>query len=267
MNKTHKSLDVTSSDVDEWVRFANELADSARTIARRYFRTRTLVESKPDATPVTVADREIEAVLRAALAQRYPDHGIIGEEYGAHGTEQSKVWVLDPIDGTQAFITGVPLFGSLISLVVFDTPVLGIIEIPALKERWVGTRDGVVKNGQSVQTSGLAQLSEAALFATSPNMFTSEERPKFDALACAVKRVRYGTDCYAYGLVAEGLADLVVEADMAAHDYMALIPVVEGAGGTITDWEGRPLGLKSSGQVLAAASQQLHGAALQSLRG
>ena len=271
MKETPLEQAAASREIDSWVQFANQLADSARAIARGYFRSDIAVESKEDATPVTVADREIESHLRNAIETRYPEHGIIGEEHGirqpsVNRTDGDKVWVIDPIDGTQAFITGVPLFGTLISLLASNAPVLGIIEMPALEERWVGVSDTTVKDGRAVHTSALTELAGAALFATSPHMFTGRQRGKFDALGSNVKCVRYGTDCYAYGLLADGFVDLVVEADMAPHDYMALIPVVQGAGGVFSDWNGLPVGLHSDGRVIAAATPQLHAAVVAQLQ-
>ena len=257
------SVAPTVAELDD---FANLLADSARRIAKEHFRTAVTIENKADTTPVTVADRDIELCLRAAITERFAHHGVIGEEFGSTGADREQLWVLDPIDGTQALITGVPLFGTLIALVDKQVPIVGVIEMPALDERWVATAGTTRKNGHIVRVSDETELANATLLATSPHMFSALERPRFDALTSVVKRVRYGTDCYGYGLLAEGLVDLVVEADMAPHDFMALVPVVLGAGGVITDWRGEPLGLHSDGTIIAAATEELHRAASTVLR-
>ncbi|MFG1359073.1 histidinol-phosphatase [Xanthobacter pseudotagetidis] len=246
--------------------FAGELADLARPIVRSYFRTPVGVEWKADASPVTAADRAVERALREAIAARFPDHGVLGEEEAAVGIDRPVVWVVDPIDGTKSFMTGLPLFGTLIAAVVDGRPEVGVIDAPALGDRWVGIAGaGARFNGVPCRTSAAARLGEARLYATSPDMFTAEESAAFAALADKVALRRFGGDCYAYGLLASGHVDLVVEADLKPYDFMALVPVVEGAGGVITDWRGAPLTIGSGGQVVAAANAALHAAALQEL--
>ncbi len=236
---------------------AEQLADAAGAIARRYFRQPIAVDTKPDQTPVTVADREAEAAMRAAIERQFPGDGILGEEHGAVRTGAARVWVLDPIDGTKSFIAGIPLFGILIALVEHGVPVLGIIDQPISRERWLGVAGQPTrKNGAPIRTRACAELAAASFYATSPDMFGAD-RPAFERLKGAVKTAHFGADCYAYGQLASGFIDLVVEADLKPYDYCALVPVIEGAGGAITDWRGDKLGLASDGRVVAAGDPAL----------
>lgn len=203
--------------------------------------------------------------MRKLIEERYPTHGIYGEEFGQVRTDAEYVWVLDPIDGTKSFITGKPLFGTLIACLHNGVPVIGIIDQCVLNERWVGVvGSGTTLNGKPVTTSGCSELKESMMYATTPHMFgEGEEADKFSAMCSAVLRPLYGADCYAYALVASGFgADIVVEADLGLYDYCALVPVVEGAGGVMTDWYGRKLTLdnheRSRGRVVACANAGLH---------
>jgi len=256
--------------------FAEELADAARAQILPYWRKPIEVESKVEEnrpvaeSPVTIADRNAEAAMRALIEQRYPAHGIYGEELGSVRVDAEFCWVLDPIDGTKSFITGKPLFGTLIGLCHHGTPVLGVIDQCVLKERWIGiVGGGTTLNGEPVSACGVASLGEAMLYATTPHMFAEGfEANAFGAVRDAVKRPLYGCDCYAYGLVASGFgADLVIEADLGLYDYTALVPVLLGAGGVMTDWRGEPLSIPnheaSKGRVVAAANATLHAAALR----
>jgi inositol-phosphate phosphatase/L-galactose 1-phosphate phosphatase/histidinol-phosphatase len=247
----------------EFEALAHRLADCAGETQRRYFRTPVSVETKPDASPVTIADREAEAAMRELIAAAYPDHGILGEEYGRDRAEAEFVWVLDPIDGTKSFITGRPLFGTLIALLHEGRPVVGMIDQSILRERWVGTKGGTSAwNGRPIRVRECPRLEDAVLFATSPAMFRAgPEDEAFDRVQRRVRLPMYGGDCYAYGLLAMGFADLVVEAGLQPYDFMALVPVIEGAGGRLTDWQGQALALGSSGQVVAAGDARVHAAA------
>lgn len=250
------------------ISFANELADAAGPIVRRYFRQGVAVDDKPDTSPVTIADREAESALRALIETRFPDHGILGEEHGSVRTDAERVWVLDPIDGTKSFISGVPLFGTLIALVERGAPVLGVIDQPISRERWIGARGHKsTLNGRPISTRACASLGAATLFATSPDMFKGADAEGFQRLKSAVKLARFGGDCYAYGLLAAGFVDLVVEAGLKPYDYAALVPVITGAGGGMTDWEGKPLTLASEGRVLACGDPGLAAAARGFLAG
>lgn len=243
--------------------FAIELADAARAVTLRHFRQRLDIEHKTDTSPVTIADRDTEQLLRQRILQRFPDHGLYGEEYGQHGLAQRYRWVIDPIDGTKSFICGVPTFGTLIALLDGAEPIVGVIDMPALDERWVGaTSRPTLFNGEPCRTRDCRELADAVLFATAPEMFQGEDAERFERLVRRVRLRRFGGDCHAYGLLAAGFIDLVVEADLKPYDYMALIPVIQGAGGVISDWQGRPLGLESDGRVVAAATPALQRQAL-----
>ncbi|MDX6748829.1 histidinol-phosphatase [Geminicoccaceae bacterium 1502E] len=252
---------------DELVALAHRLAEAAGAVQRRYFRTPVAVDSKSDDSPVTIADREAEAAMRELIARHFPDHGVLGEEHGSDRLDAEFVWVLDPIDGTKAFITGRPQFGTLIALCHGGRPVLGVIDQTITGERWVG-RAGApsTMNGAAIATRPCSDPARAVLCATSPYMFAEgDERAAFERLARQVRMPLFGGDCYAYGLLAMGFVDLVVEAGLGVYDYMALVPVIEGAGGRITDWEGRPPGFGSDGRVVAAGDGRTHEAVLRLL--
>ena len=246
----------------EYLALANRLADASGAVIRRYFRTPIPVDQKPDHSPVTVADREAEAAIRGLIEAAFPEHGIIGEEMPTRNEGAGLTWVLDPIDGTGSFITGKPIFGTLIALLSEGRPVLGIIDQPITGERWVGAAGEPTRlNGEEVRVRACADLKHAALDSTSPHMFEGSDAAAFEALRANAGPVRYGSDCYAYAMLATGYVDLVVEAGNQLHDFAALVPVVEGAGGVITDWQGRPLGPVSDGRVLAAGDARVHEAA------
>ena len=250
----------------ELAAFANTLADTARRHTLRYFRQRLEVEHKSDESPVTIADRDTERTLRSLIAERYPSHGVYGEEFANELSDQRLVWVIDPIDGTKSFISGVPTFGTLIALLSDAQPLLGIIDMPALNERWQGySGEATTFNDQLCQTRATERLGAATLFATAPEIFQGDDRARFEALTRQVRLRRFGGDCYAYGLLAAGFIDLVVEATLKPFDFCALINVVQGAGGVISDWQGRELDLQSDGRVIAAANSELHRQALQIL--
>lgn len=250
------------------IEIAHSLADAASAIIRGYFRTLVEVDDKADASPVTIADREAEAAMRRLINAAVPDHGIYGEEYGPENTDAEWVWVLDPVDGTKAFITGKPSFGTLIALLHHGRPVLGIIDQPILAERWLGVAgQPATMNGKPVRVRHCPDLAHAALYSTGPEIFKGAELAAFDRLRGAVKLTRFGADCYAYGLVALGFVDLVVESTLQPYDYLAMGPIIEGAGGRVTDWEGQPLGLNSDGRVVAAGDARLHQATLAILKG
>ncbi|HLY46739.1 MAG TPA: histidinol-phosphatase [Stellaceae bacterium] len=251
-------------DLDRFLGLASELADVAGEAIRPYFRRPLLiVDDKPDLSPVTAADRAAESAMRQLIAARFPDHGIIGEEFGPERAGAEFVWVLDPIDGTKSFISGVPLFGTLIALTHHGHPLLGIIDQPISRERWIGAqRRPTTFNGAAIRCRACPALATATVFATSPDMFRGGDADSFARVAAAAKLVRYGADCYAYGLVALGLIDLVIEASLKPYDFSAMSPIVEGAGGVATDWRGAPLTLASDGRVVVAGDRRAHEAAL-----
>ena len=245
---------------------AGRLADASGEVIRRYFRNLPDVSDKADASPVTIADQQAEAVMRALLKAESPDHGILGEEGESVRQDADHLWVLDPIDGTKNFASGSYQFGTLISLLMDGAPVLGIIDQPVLGERWFGVAgETTTFNGQPIQTRACPALADAWMYSTNPAMFQGVAEHAFKSLAGGVKHALFGTDCIGFGLLAAGHTDLICEADMRPWDYMALIPIVEGAGGVISDWHGDPLTLTSDGTVLAAGDPRVHAFAIDAL--
>ena len=242
------------------------LADAAGAVIRKYYRASLTVENKADASPVTVADREAEQVLREMIRAAYPDHGIEGEEFPGERLDCEFVWRLDPIDGTKSFVVGRPLFGTLIALTRAGRSVLGVIDQCILQERWVGVAgEESTWNGQPIHVRACPALEQAVLSVTSPQMFSAAERAAVARLEGGVRFPIYGGDCYAYGLLAMGRIDLIVEADLDVHDFMALVPVIEGAGGLVTDWQGAALTPASDGRIVAAGDRRVHEHALKLL--
>lgn len=256
------------SDMERFVDVATRLADAARPEIMGRFRTGIEADAKADASPVTEADRAAERAMRQIINDAFPDHGILGEEFGEENIDAEFVWVLDPIDGTNSFVTGKPLFGTLIGLCRNGRPVVGVIDAPGTDERWVGAQGrATTLNGTPVKTRTCEDLDRSWLYATTPDMFEGPDADAFARLSESAWRTVYGGDCYAYGLLASGHVDLVCEAQLGTYDYSALVPVVEGAGGTITDWSGQALTLNSDGRVLAAGDKTLHTLALGRLNG
>jgi len=250
----------------DFVALAHALADAARPISARYFRTTVAIDDKDDASPVTIADREAEAAMRAILSREVPQHGVYGEEHGVERADAEHVWVLDPIDGTRAFITGLPIWGTLIALLHKGVPVLGVIDQPILQERWLGVAgQPSTLNGQPIHVRACPTLDRAYMYSTAPIMFSGDVSRKHEALSHAVKLFRWGGDCYAYGLLASGHVDLVVENTLKLYDFAALVPVIQGAGGLVTDWQGRPLDMHSDGSIIAAGDPAVHQAAARIL--
>ena len=257
--------------MDGFIAAAEAAADAAGAVIRPLFRSALLVEAKGDASPVTEADRQAELAMRALLRERFPDHGIWGEEFGPDRADAEYLWVLDPIDGTRAFVTGRPLFGTLIGLLHHGVPILGLIDQPGIGERWIGARGRPTRFrsplGGTAACRPCPALAAAELSCTSPDMFEAKDRPGFERLRAAARRVTWGGDCYAYGLLALGLIDIVAESTMKPWDWAALVPVVEGAGGRMTGWAGEPLTLESDGRVLAVGDPALLPEAIVRLAG
>lgn len=256
----------------EYLRFAGNLADAARDVTLSYFRTGNDVADKSGAggafDPVTAADRGAEEVMRRMIRETYPDHGILGEEYGDHPAAETGdfpiTWVLDPVDGTKSFIAGIPTWGTLIGINDGAGAVAGVMDQPVLGERFLGGPDGAVLNGKPIRTRGCAGLTAAALYCTDRAMFTDpRQRDAFDRIAAQSAYTRYGADCYAYCMLAYGLIDLVIEGSLKPYDIQALIPIVRGAGGVISDWAGGPP--EPGGLVIAAGDPELHQRVLESL--
>ncbi|GKY87274.1 inositol monophosphatase family protein [Sinisalibacter aestuarii] len=243
------------------------LADAARGPTLAHFRADGLAADNKDAAgfdPVTAADREAEQAMRAVLAAQRPDDAILGEEYGHQPGSSGLTWVLDPVDGTRAFLSGTPTWGVLIAVGGEEGPVLGVIDQPFIGERFVGGFGEAWSEGprgrSTLATRPPRGLDEAILFTTFPEVGSDAERAAFHDLAGRVRLTRYGLDCYAYALVAAGQVDLVVEAGLQAYDIQGPMAVIEAAGGIVTDWRGGPA--KDGGRVLAAANPQIHAAAL-----
>jgi len=252
------------------VEFAGRLADASAAILRQRFRRPLTIEIKTDHSPVTAIDREVESRLRDMIASEFPDHGIIGEEFGAERADAEHVWVLDPIDGTKSFITGRPLFGTLIALCRNGRPILGVIDHPVIGagERWIGAAGHPTRHdGAVVRVRACPDLLAAAIFCSSPHSSRPDNELAFDRVRKAAGQTLYSTDCYAFGLVASGFADLYVDFDLGIYDYLAAVPVIEGAGGIITDWNGDALTLASGPRIVAAGDRSIHRAVLTLLAG
>ncbi|WP_239806160.1 inositol monophosphatase family protein [Croceicoccus hydrothermalis] len=236
------------------IALAQRLADAAGAAIRPHFRTALDTERKGDASPVTVADREAEAAMREILTAERLDDGIIGEEYGVDRPGAKRQWVLDPIDGTAGFLAGRAMFGTLIALMVDGWPVLGVLDQPIARERWIGAAGlPTTLNGAEVRTRRCRELGEATLATTGPHYFDDHDGEHFMALAAKTdhRRMVMGGDCYNYAMLATGQLDIVAEAGLKLYDWAALVPIVEGAGGTMADWNGDPLHADSDGHVIA----------------
>jgi myo-inositol-1(or 4)-monophosphatase len=249
--------------------FAHELADISGSIIRPYFRKPLAVTNKAQKgafDPVTAADRAAERAIGRAIARRFPDHGLIGEELGRTREGARLQWVIDPIDGTRAFIMGYPLWGTLIGLLDAEEPVLGLMDQPFTGERfWSGPNAAYLRTAggkaRRLKTRACPRLAEATLSTTHPDLFeTSEERDAFARLKAKARMTRYGGDCYAYCLLASGFIDIVVEAGLKAYDVVALIPIIERAGGRVSTWTGEPA--IAGGRIVAAGDARLHEQAL-----
>lgn len=236
---------MNQAEADRLIAAAEAAADIAGAVIRPFFRSGLGSEAKADRSPVTIADRTAETAMRAVLSERFPEHGILGEEFPHQRPGARLQWVLDPIDGTRAFITGRPIFGTLIGLLDGDRPILGLIDQPVTGERWIGVAGRPTRFraplGGVPGCRPCPNLAEAELSCTLPDMLGPDEMPRWQRLAAAVGRVTWGGDCYAYGLLALGQIDVIAEADLKLWDWAALLPVIEGAGGLLTDWEGQAL--------------------------
>ncbi|MCF8468788.1 MAG: histidinol-phosphatase [Sneathiella sp.] len=253
-------------ELSELANFTCSLTISAAECTTSYFRKPLEIITKMDKSPVTIADRECEKRMRDLIARKYPDHGILGEEHGSDGEMRDEIWVIDPIDGTKSFISGLPLYGTLIAYLNKQKVRIGAISMPALKEFWIAIEgEGCFLNGEKCSVSDCRDLNDAVLMTTSVEYFSEQDTARFSALRDKTRVRRYGGDCYIYAMVASGWADIAAETGLQNYDYMALIPIIEEAGGVITDWSGRRPGLNSGGTILAAATPELHQQALEIL--
>lgn len=248
-----------SNDFQKYLPIALEMAEEARRLALQYFRTPVAVDIKPDQSPVSQADKAIESAWRQTLKTHCPAHGILGEEFGREGITNEYVWVLDPIDGTRAFLAGMPTFGCLISLCHKGEPVIGIIEHPATEQRLVGIKGKqTTLNGAEIHTRECEHLSDATFSTTSPFLFSRPMHGVIRGIMGSMGSNVLGKDCMAYSMLAAGHVDVVIEAGLKPYDFCALAPIVEGAGGQITDWQNQRLSLQSNGSVLVTGSRALH---------
>lgn len=217
--------------------------------------------------PVTEADREAERVIRALISQEYADHGIVGEEFGIENGDSRHLWVIDPIDGTRSFISGMPLWGTLVGFMEDGDAVAGMMSQPFIGELFFADEEGCFYEGpggsRELAVRPTRELAEATLCTTTPALFEGAARGAYDRLEAKVQLARYGTDCYAYAMLAGGTVDLVVETGLQTYDIVALVPIIERAGGVITTWDGGPA--EKAGDIVAAATPELHQAALEIL--
>ncbi len=254
-------------DLDDAIALAERLAAAAAAEIRPRFRQVIATERKADVSPVTEADRAAELAIRTILSVERPTDGIVGEEFGSISGSSGLTWVIDPIDGTKAFMTGRSTFVTLLGLLDGDVPLLGVIDQPITGDRWVGAAGRqTLHNGLAVRTKPNADLDAAIFSTTDPNLFPGTDGEIYRRLSSAVGMRTYGGDGLAYGLLASGWIDTVLESGLKLHDFAALAPVVEGAGGVITDWSGKRLNANSDGRVLAAGNAELHKQLLSLIR-
>jgi myo-inositol-1(or 4)-monophosphatase len=256
--------------VIDFTAFIGQLATASGKTILPFFRTSLGVENKNagrDLDPVTEADRAAEAVMRRMIKDSFPKHGIVGEEFGSERADADYVWVLDPIDGTKSFIAGLPIWGTLIALMHRGAPVYGMMHQPYIGERFTGDNGAARYEGPSgerkLAVRRCAALAEAVLFTTSPRLMNAADRARFERVESEVRLSRYGGDCYAYCMLAAGHLDLVIETELKPYDVAALIPIVSGAGGIMTTWEGQPA--QAGGRIVAAGDKRVHEAALKLL--
>ncbi len=243
-------------DLVKYKDFGTKLIIESSNIIKHYFRKDFKIESKQDSSPVTIADKQTEETLREMIMKEFPDHGIIGEEYGEYNPKAACTWVIDPIDGTKSFIAGTPLFGTMLALVNNGNPILGIINFPILDETLIGDGNITELNGKKVSFRNCNNLSSALLLTTDiMNIEKYHDFEKFSALIKRVKLFRTWGDCYGYYLLATGYADIMIDPVMSPWDFLSLMPIIKGSGGIITDYHGNdPL----HGKSIIAASKNLH---------
>ncbi len=251
--------------------FVDQLASASGDTILPFFRTALAIENKQAGgfDPVTAADRAAEQTMRALIRKQFPDHGILGEEYGSERIDAEYVWVLDPIDGTKSFISGMLAWGTLIGLMRFGEPVFGMMNQPFTRERFSGDGGAARYRGppgnRDLHVRGCTSIADALMFTTSPLLMNRDDRAVFGKLEDKVKLSRYGGDCYAYCMLAAGLIDLIIETEIKPYDIVAVIPIIAGAGGIVTTWENGPA--QSGGRIVVAGDKRVHQAALEILAG
>jgi myo-inositol-1(or 4)-monophosphatase len=256
----------------DFTAFVEELAAVSGETIRPFFRSALGVENKSRSggfDPVTAADRAAEAAMRTLIKRTFPEHGIVGEEFGPDRENAEYVWVLDPIDGTKSFICGMPAWGTLIALTRRGEPIYGLMHQPFTREHFSGDGKGARYRGpagdRALRVRPCTSLQEAILATTSPLLMNGDDRRAFGRVENAVRLSRYGGDCYAYCVLAAGHVDLIIETELKPHDVLALIPIIEGAGGVITTWENGPP--HRGGRIVAAGDRRVHAQALELLKG
>ncbi len=252
--------------IEDLAGLAGRLADASGPIIRAAHRDGFAAEAKDDGSPVTDVDRAVEDRLREMIAVAYPGHGIIGEERGATAADGGPVWVIDPIDGTLPFLAGIPVFGTLIALIEDGAPLIGVIDMPVTNERWLGCRGRpTTRNGAPVRARACDDLAGALMSTSNPDFYGANDGDAFARLKAAVRWTVYGGSCLAYAQLASGRIDLGIDVALESFDYLALVPVIEGAGGVMSDWRGVPLTIGSGGRILAAGDARRHAEAIEML--
>jgi histidinol phosphatase-like enzyme (inositol monophosphatase family) len=255
--------DITDSAL---LSYARTLAEEAGKVAMGYFRSTLGIEVKADLSPVTEADKAVEAFVRARLARNFPEDGLFGEEEGASGLDRERVWVLDPIDGTRSFLSGYPTFGFLLAVLERGKPKIGVVGIPAMGEVYTGLGQAAALNGAPIKASGQTKLSDAILYIHEAEHMRAGDAAVLDRLTTCGATRRFAYDCYAHALLAAGHIDAVVDYNLQPYDFLPLCALVKAAGGVITDWAGQPLTLESDGRVISAATPELHAELLEITR-
>ncbi len=254
---------MSKTDYNKFITFLNDVANEAAKVSLRYFKKSVNIENKGPKLkstfdPVTIADKNTEKVIRENIRSHFPDHNIMGEEEAFEDKKSDYTWIIDPIDGTRSYITGIPTWGTLIALQHHGKTIIGMLDQPYLKERYIGTSDSAFLNGNPIKTRPCETIFNATISTTDPlQLFNGEEeQDKFFRVAAGAKMMRNGYDCYAYAMVASGFIDVVIESGLNAHDIQALIPIIKGAGGIVTNWAGEQV--TDGGQVVACGDQRLH---------
>lgn len=253
--------------MNEMMKAALDISSAACSIPKSYFRSRLSIDQKSDESPVTIADRETENHLRQKLLERFPDHGIFGEEFGREAGHSEFEWIIDPIDGTRSFISGNPLYGMLLGLLKEEKPAFGIVRMPELNEVYSGDGKSAWKDTTApLVTSQTTDLSDAALYINEGEKIAQAHPNLFQRLCNTGQLRRFAYDCYPHMLLASGHIEAVIDFDLQPYDFLPLVCVIRGAGGIMTDWDGNELTLESDGRVISAANPAIHAAMLDLIR-
>lgn len=255
---------MTTLDFQSFAASAELMLDTSGELIREIGRKPFDTTIKGDGSPVTDVDRQVEEGIREFILKNHSDHGIMGEEYGETNADRELVWTIDPIDGTLPFLAGFPVFGTLLSLMQNGVPVLGIIDMPITRERWIGWQgSATLRNGEEVHTRACPELSQAMMSTSNPDFYAPEDKPILDRMRAETKLNVYGGSCMAYAQIASGRIDIGFDVGFDIHDYLALVPVIEGAGGVVTDWQGNKLTKNSGDRLVACGDKRLHEKAIQ----